>query len=173
MGNAKQAAAYYIARFGFQACAYKGLETGHRDVVSHVIRQRNIFLHFQSPLNPNAKHFSEHMSLHGDAVRDVAFTVDDCRGIYRKAVERGAKPIREPWVEEDGHGRVIMATVATYGDVEHTFVERKAYTGTFLPGFLDVPADPLEALLPPTGLDVVDHIVGNQPDNEMVTACDL
>ena len=39
VGNAKQAAEWYCARFGFHPVAYRGLETGHRDVVSHVIKQ--------------------------------------------------------------------------------------------------------------------------------------
>jgi 4-hydroxyphenylpyruvate dioxygenase len=70
-------------------------------------------------------------------------------------------------------GTVLMATIKTYGDVEHTLVERKNYKGAFLPGFLTSPSDPITHLLPPTGLLKVDHIVGNQPDNEMIPACEL
>ena len=66
-----------------------------------------------------------------------------------------------------------MATVATYGDVEHTFVERKNYKGSFLPGYAQSNPDTLLTLLPAPNLLFVDHIVGNQPDNEMVSACDL
>ncbi|KAJ3083351.1 hypothetical protein HK102_001115 [Quaeritorhiza haematococci] len=110
---------------------------------------------------------------HGDAVKDVAFAVDDCRAIYEKAVARGAKSIREPWTETDKHGTVVMATIATYGDVEHTFVERKNYSGAFLPNYATPREDPIVSLLPQTDLEVVDHIVGNQPDNEMLSACEL
>lgn len=46
--------------------------------------------------------------------------MDNCVGIYEKAISRGAKSIREPWTETDKDGSVTMATVATYGDVEHT-----------------------------------------------------
>ncbi|KAJ3218834.1 hypothetical protein HK099_004910 [Clydaea vesicula] len=174
VGNAKQAATYYITRFGFSPCGYKGLETGSRDVVSHCVSQNGIKFVFQSPLNPGNKYFGDHLVTHGDAVKDVAFTVDNCVAIYEKAVARGAKSIREPWVEEDKHGKVIMATVATYGDVEHTFVERKNYTGNFLPSYTStLVADPLEAFLPQTNLLYVDHIVGNQPDLEMVKACEF
>ena len=49
----------------------------------------------------------------------VAFTVDDARAIYEKAVSRGAKSIREPWEEKDEHGTVIMATVATVRADKH------------------------------------------------------
>ncbi|KAI9101993.1 Glyoxalase/Bleomycin resistance protein/Dihydroxybiphenyl dioxygenase [Phlyctochytrium arcticum] len=173
VGNAKQAASYYVTRFGFESIGYKGLETGHRQVVSHAVKQDNIVFVFQSTLEPGNKEMGDFMALHGDAVKNVAFSVDDCRTIYRKAVERGAKSVREPWEEKDEHGTVVMATIATYGDCEHTLVERTNYKGPFLPGFAKTPVDPLVALLPKTHLLRIDHIVGNQPDNEMVSACDL
>ncbi|KAL2916726.1 hypothetical protein HK105_203844 [Polyrhizophydium stewartii] len=173
VGNAKQAAAFYVSRFGFEPIGYKGLETGSRDVVAHAVAQKDVVFVFQSPLNPNNRLYGDFMTLHGDAVKDVAFSVDDARGIYQKAVARGARSIREPWEESDEHGTVVMATIATYGDCEHTFVERKNYKGRFLPGFKAPPADPINLLLPPTDLLFIDHIVGNQPDNEMVSACEL
>lgn len=42
VGNAKQAAGYYSTRFGFQPVAYRGLETGHRDVCTHVVKSHNV-----------------------------------------------------------------------------------------------------------------------------------
>ncbi|KAL3895248.1 MAG: hypothetical protein SGCHY_004819 [Lobulomycetales sp.] len=113
--------------------------------------------------------------MHGDAVKDVAFTVDNCVAIYEKAIARSAKSIRAPWTETDEKfGSVVMATVATYGDVEHTFVQRSGYTGKFLPGYLDsTEPDLLESLLPLTNLLAIDHIVGNQPDLEMTKACEF
>ncbi|KAJ3268802.1 hypothetical protein HK104_005255, partial [Borealophlyctis nickersoniae] len=173
VGNAKQAASYYITRFGFTSLGYKGLETGHRDVASHAVSQNGITFVFQSPLNPGNTLFSDHQNLHGDAAKDVAFAVDDCRAIWKKAVARGAKSIRSPWEEKDENGVVVMATVATYGDVEHTFIERTNYTGAFLPGYIATPPDPITSLLPETDLRFIDHIVGNQPDKEMVAACEL
>ncbi|KAI9017384.1 Glyoxalase/Bleomycin resistance protein/Dihydroxybiphenyl dioxygenase [Gaertneriomyces semiglobifer] len=173
VGNAKQAASFYITRFGFVPVGYKGLETGDRQVASHALKLNDIVFVFQSPLEPDNKLFSDHQAVHGDAVKNVAFSVDDARGIWKRAVERGAKSIREPWVETDEHGSVVMATIATYGDVEHTFVERTNYKGTFLPGYASVPSDPIISYLPPTSLWKIDHIVGNQPDMEMVSACEL
>ena len=54
---------------------------------------------------------------------------------WQKAVERGAKAVREPWEETDDSGTAIMASVQTYGDTTHTFVERTTYKGVFLPGY--------------------------------------
>ena len=39
-----QAAAFYCLRLGFEALAYKGLETGSREVASHVIKQNKVCL---------------------------------------------------------------------------------------------------------------------------------
>ncbi|KAI1309954.1 hypothetical protein EDD11_003969 [Mortierella claussenii] len=174
VGNAKQAASFYTTRFGFKEIAYRGLETGHRDVCSHVIQQDSIIFIFQSPLNPNNKVFSDHLALHGDGVKDVAFTVDDVHTIYNRAIEKGAKSIRAPFEEKDEHGSVWMATIATYGDTEHTFVQRNGYKGLFLPNYATPRSkDPLEELLPAIGLNYIDHCVGNQPDGEMLQACEM
>ncbi|KAI8814690.1 Glyoxalase/Bleomycin resistance protein/Dihydroxybiphenyl dioxygenase [Cladochytrium replicatum] len=174
VGNAKQAATFYITRFGFRPIGYKGLETGDREVASHAIANNCCVFVFQSPLNPGDKAMGDHLVTHADAVKDVAFTVDDCRGIWKKAVERGARSVRDPWEKSDKNGSVWMATVATYGDVEQTFVERKAYKGRFIPGYKTIePDDAVNAVLPATGIQVVDHIVGNQPDNEILSACEF
>ncbi|GBC41065.1 4-hydroxyphenylpyruvate dioxygenase [Rhizophagus irregularis] len=174
VGNAKQAASYYCTKLGFKHIGYQGLETGVRDVVSHVVRQNSITFVFQSPLNPNDKLMSDHQSLHGDGVKDVAFTVDDARGLWENCVQRGGKSIREPWEERDENGVVIMATIGTYGDTVHTFVERKNYHGEFLPNFRRLSfKDPLEETLPPANLGHIDHVVGNQPDLEMDQICEM
>lgn len=171
VGNAKQAAGYYATRFGFNPIAYRGLETGHRDVCTHVVRQNNATFVFQSPLNPGNHPISDHVAMHGDGVKDVAFSVEDCRGIYKRAIERGAKSVREPWEESDEFGTVVMATIQTYGETTHTFVERtnyKAPAHVFLPNYRACEADPINNVLPTVKLLNVDHVVGNQPDNMMV-----
>ena len=38
VGNAKQTATWFIARLGFEPVAYRGLETGDRDTVTHVVQ---------------------------------------------------------------------------------------------------------------------------------------
>lgn len=49
VGNAKQAASYYTSRFGFEYYAYRGLETGSRQVATHVIRNGSVLFAFSSP----------------------------------------------------------------------------------------------------------------------------
>ncbi|XP_027422665.1 4-hydroxyphenylpyruvate dioxygenase isoform X1 [Bos indicus x Bos taurus] len=188
VGNAKQAASYYCSKLGFEPLAYKGLETGSREVVSHVVKQGQIVFVFSSALNPWNKEMGDHLVKHGDGVKDIAFEVEDCDYIVQKARERGAKIVREPWVEQDKLGKVKFAVLQTcglgsagmgpqavchpqYGDTTHTLVEKMNYTGRFLPGFEAPPfMDPQLSKLPSCSLEIIDHIVGNQPDQEMVSA---
>jgi len=173
VGNAKQAASFYCTRFGFEPYAYKGLETGSREVATHVIKQNKIFFVLQSPYNPGNKEYGDHLVTHGDGVKDVAFSVEDIDAIVKRAKERGAQIVRDVWEESDEFGRVRFAMVKTYGDTTHTFVERSHYGGLFLPGFKRHPhRDLLAAKLPEVGLNFIDHVVGNQPDDEMIPASD-
>jgi len=171
VGNAFQAAGWYVARFGFTPIAYKGLETGSRDIVAHAVRQNDITFVFISALQPNGERNAEisaQLGKHGDGAKDVAFRVSNARDLYKKAIERGAKSINAPQELTDEHGTVIVATVATYGDTVHSFVERTNYKGVFLPGYTATDGnDPLSKITAPVKLDFVDHVVGNQPDLEM------
>jgi len=168
VGNAKQAASFYTTRFGFEPVAYQGLETGHRDVVSHVIRLNKIFFVFSSALGPGNKAMADHMDRHGDGVRDVAFTVDDAAGIWKKAVSRGAKSVQEPIEIKDENGSVIVSCVQTYGDTVHSFIQRVDYKGPFLPGFkATTEGEALNKLVPVPQLNFLDHCVGNQEENQM------
>ena len=98
----------------------------------------------------------------------MAFHVDDAAGIYEKAVSRGAKSVRAPETLKDDNGSVIVASVQTYGDTIHTFVQRVDFTGPFLPGFrAHHLSEKINKILPIPELDLIDHVVGNQPDLEM------
>nr|XP_046483580.1 4-hydroxyphenylpyruvate dioxygenase isoform X3 [Neodiprion pinetum] len=167
VGNAKQAASFYCARMGFEPVGYRGLETGTRDKASHAVRQNKIVFIFESAYEPDNEEMAVQLSRHGDGVHDVAFTVEDIYTIVKIAREHGAKIVRDVWEEQDEFGIVRFATVKTYGDTQHTFVDRSNYTGPFLPGFKATKKDPIVALLPPVKLNFIDHVVGNQPDNEM------
>ncbi|XP_023030347.1 4-hydroxyphenylpyruvate dioxygenase [Leptinotarsa decemlineata] len=167
VGNAKQAASYYITRLGFEPVAYKGLETGSREYVHYAVRQNQIVFVFVSPYNPEEKDLNSHLMKHGDGVKDIAFAVDNLEGIVTKAKERGAKVVQDIWEESDFNGSARFATIQTYGDATHTFVDRSLYRGAFLPGYIQCAEDRLGKQLPPGKLDFIDHVVGNQPDGEM------
>lgn len=135
------------------------------------MRNNDIVYAFVSPLNPGDEVFTAHHGKHGDGVRDVAFTVDDATGIYNKAVSRGATSVSEPKEHRDEDGAVILASVKTYGDTIHTFVQRVDYKGAFLPGFTKHHMkEVINSILPIPQLGWIDHCVGNQGDGEMEAA---
>lgn len=157
VGNAKQAAHYYKTAFGFQSLAYRGLETGSRDRTSYVLQQGKIRLVLTTPMDPESE-ISHHIRLHGDGVKVIALWVDDATKSFNETVKRGAKPFMEPKTVEDETGKVVMSGIHTYGETLHIFVERSAYNGVFLPGFVKWESEynPVSA-----GLEYVDHMVGN------------
>ena len=159
VGDAMQAAYYYTHAWGFTPIAYAGLETGLRDHRSFVLEQGNVRLVLTSSLDPEGE-IAEHVKLHGDGVKDVAFRVDDAERAYREATSRGARGVMEPTVRKDDYGKVKLAAIATYGETIHTFVERQDYQGVFLPGYRLITTNvPRRAR--PAGLAGIDHVVGN------------
>uniref|UniRef100_A0A2I3GA33 4-hydroxyphenylpyruvate dioxygenase n=1 Tax=Nomascus leucogenys TaxID=61853 RepID=A0A2I3GA33_NOMLE len=137
VGNAKQAASFYCSKMGFEPLAYRGLETGSREVVSHVIKQGKVSRHPQDTL-----------------------TNSPVPSSLQKARERGAKIVREPWIEQDKFGKVKFAVLQTVSSLCVWGLQEPPATPPrlpFLPG-------------PKCSLEIIDHIVGNQPDQEMVSA---
>ena len=163
VGNAKQAAHFYKTAFGFQSYAYAGLETGLTDRVSYVLKQDKIRLVLTTALTSDSP-IGEHVKKHGDGVKVVALWVDDARQAYEETIKRGARSYQEPTVEKDENGETVRAGIYTYGETVHMFVERKNYTGSFLPGFVEWKSDYNPA---PVGLKFIDHMVGNVGWGEM------
>jgi 4-hydroxyphenylpyruvate dioxygenase len=157
VGNARQACHYYRTAFGFQWVGYSGPETGVRDRASYLLVQDKVRFVLTSPLGPDSP-IAEHHLRHGDGVRDLALWVDDARQAYRYAMDHGAVSVREPTVQRDQDGEVVLAAIRTYGDTIHSLVERRHYRGLFLPGFRPVAP---RYQPPPVGLRYVDHCVGN------------
>lgn len=190
VGNAKQAAAYYTTRLGFHTIAYRGLETGSRYIASHVVANGSIRFVLTSPLKSYTgldgdepissedrallQEIYQHLERHGDAVKDVAFEVDNVHGVWQQAVDAGAVSVQEPRTRSDDNGSVTTAIIRTYGDTTHTLISRPNYAGPFLPGYRRIPIakiDPLSKLLPPVKLEAIDHCVGNQDWGAMEAAC--
>lgn len=169
VGNAKQAAYYYQNAWGFQPVAYSGLETGRKDSVSYVLQQDKIRIVLTSPLQPDGP-INEHINKHGDGVKVVALWVDDARKSYEETTKRGAKSYVEPYVIEDENGSVVLSGIHTYGETVHLFVERKNYSGPFMPGYRTYAPNFKSE---PTGLKFIDHMVGNVGWNEMNKWCEF
>jgi 4-hydroxyphenylpyruvate dioxygenase len=158
VGNAKQAAYFYEHALGFTRTAYAGPETGVRDRASYVLEQGDIRFVVTSGLRGDSE-ITRFACAHGDGVKDVALEVPDATDAYRQAVQRGARGVAEPHWEEDEFGRIELATIATYGENVHTFVNRSQYEGPYRPGYQSLVEDgrPMSGV----GLKTLDHVVGN------------
>jgi len=163
VGNAKQAAHYYQAAFGFQPLAYAGPETGVRDKASYVLRQNKLTFVFTTALR-TCDAIANHVHLHGDGVKIIALRVDDAEDAWIQTTQRGGRSYLEPLKLKDNSGEVVLSGIYTYGETAHVFVERKNYQGAFMPGFRE-----WKTRYRPesTGLQHVDHCVGNVGWNHM------
>jgi 4-hydroxyphenylpyruvate dioxygenase len=159
VGNAKQSAHFYEHALGFHPTAYAGPETGVRDRASYVLEQGDARFVVTSALRPDHE-IARHAHMHGDGVRDVSFRVPDATEAYRQALQRGARGVDEPRWVDDEHGRVELASIATYGETIHTFVNREEYSGAYLPGYRAVESENGHVDVG-VGLKLIDHVVGN------------
>ena len=163
VGNAKQAAHFYKTAFGFQSLAYAGPETGVRDRASYVLIQNKVKLVLTTPLRPDHP-ISTQLTKHGDGVKIIALWVDDAYDAFQQTSSRGAETYMEPQTLEDEHGVLKMSGIYTYGETIHLFIERKNYSGPFMPGYRKWESHYNPE---PVGLLYVDHCVGNVGWNQM------
>ena len=195
VGNAKQAASYYITRFNFTLIAYRGPETGSPYLASYVVGNKAAVFILTSPVcgpsHPENKvlreataedramltAIHEHLTIHGDGIVDVAFLVTgNIDEIWKRAIKHGASAKAEPHViEAETGGHITRATIGTYGDTVHSLINRDQYpsSGPFLPGYRNISAedrDPINDVLPPVDFIEIDHCVGNQPWGGVDTA---
>jgi 4-hydroxyphenylpyruvate dioxygenase len=155
--NAKQAAHFYATAFGMHLVAYRGPETGHRDSADYVLESGAARFLISGAVRPGTA-IAEHVAAHGDGVVDVAIRVPDATHAYELAVSRGAVGLARPDAYRDDDGEVVLASIATYGETRHTFVDRGDYRGRFLPGFESRDHGSGEPAQWFTGID---HVVGN------------
>src|SRR5437667_8282236 len=99
---------------------------------------------------------AEQIRLHGDGVHDIALEVEDVDRAYKGATKRGARRVQEPTTVRDDQGEIRRASVGTYGDTVHSFIDRSKYRGAFLPGYRDTGSKAADG-----PLLYVDHVVGN------------
>lgn len=156
MGNAHHAAHFYRTAFGFTPIGYAGLETGEREHASFILEQGEIRLILTSAILPESP-VADHVRLHGDSVKDIAFTVDDAERAFELAVRRGSKPVMEPTTFEDERGMLTKATISAFGDTVHSFIAREGDSSSdrFFPKFQELPRGPRT---PNSDLLSIDHV---------------
>jgi 4-hydroxyphenylpyruvate dioxygenase len=158
VGNARQAAHFYSTAFGMRCVAYRGPETGCRDEAAYVLESGTARFVLRGPVRAGTA-LGQHVARHGDGVIDLAITVPSAEAAYDHATAHGATGVTPPEVFEDEYGKVVLATIATYGDTRHTLVERDNYSGPYLPGY--TAAGPVAPAAARPLFTEIDHCVGN------------
>jgi 4-hydroxyphenylpyruvate dioxygenase len=167
VGNARQSAYFYRNAFGFDVLAYCGLETKIRHEAGYVLKQGDITFVLISPLRSDHPDYPR-LIRHGDGVMDIALEVDNVRTAFEEAVLRGASPVVPPTALEDESGVYEYASIRTYGDTTHSFVNRDRYRGIFAPGFKALDTGRYNpSTAHPAGLRAIDHVVGNVEEGRM------
>jgi len=160
VGNAKQAAHYFSTAFGMTCVAYRGPETGFRDYAEYVLTSGSARFVVSGSIHagtPGAAHHARH----GDGVVDIALEVPDADDAYAHALAQGANGRTDPTTLEDEFGKVRFAVIDTYGETRHTLIDRSAYAGPFLPGFVGRKPIVARTTGPKRFFQAVDHVVGN------------
>ena len=161
VGNARSMAHYYQSAWGMDLVAYSGPETGNRDFTSYVLKSGSIRFVVNGAVSPDSPLVAHHAK-HGDGVVDIALEVADVDRCIEQAKRTGARVLREPEDLTDSYGTVRIAAIATYGDTRHTLVDRSAYHGPYLPGYVEKRSDFRKRDGAPRRLfQALDHVVGN------------
>lgn len=126
--------------------AYRGLETNSRSVASHVVKQNDIVFQFESALEPGDSVYGEYLMRHGDAVKDIALTVERIEQLVEHIRANGGKIVDEVRsISDKKSGKSVkLAKVNPYGDFTHTLIERgegfeTPTSGYFLPNYGPTP----------------------------------
>lgn len=162
VGNVTQAAHYFRTAFGFTPIAYAGMETGARDSASIVMQQGECSLLLTAPLHSTGP-IADYVLKHSDGVKDIAFRVENVESVFNAALHLGAQPLQEPTIHEDSAGRIVKASIAAFGDVTHSFIQREGVQETFFPGYQALKRLPA----PETGLHMLDHFAVSLPPGEV------
>ncbi|WP_194832915.1 4-hydroxyphenylpyruvate dioxygenase [Nocardia sp. XZ_19_369] len=134
VGNAFQSAHFFASAFGMSPVAYRGPETGCPDECSYVLRSGTACFVVTGAARAGTE-LGEFVHQHGDGVVDVGLEVSDVGAAYDHALSQGARGLVEPHQIGDAEGTVLLASIAAYGQVRHTFVDRSRYRGVHLPGY--------------------------------------
>lgn len=162
---AKALAYWHVQALGFTVTAYADYETGNAGGASYVLESNDIRLVLTCSY-PTSKSVNNEVtsfiSQHYCGVKRFALRTSSVRDAFENSVAGGAIPMKFPAVTEDESGYIEEAAIKLYDSSEIVFINRKAYTGAFKPGYKARTNAGPAALL-----TSVDHIAGEVRINEI------
>lgn len=166
VGSSKAMAYWFAKALGMEITGYRGPETNVRDRATFYLTKNNLKFLVTSPLQPSCFEVFDFIQRHGDGVKRWSVEVDDVKTAFKSATKRGAVMVRKPQRIEDHHGYIEEAAIRLYDDTELVYVNRDNYQGIFGPKFCQ-PRVKINIDHEETGIQGIDHIVGNVRENEM------
>ena len=164
VGNAKQAAHFYQnALSDSRVSPTRGPETGNQG--SRELRDSSE----QTHISPNdsasrGNAIADHIAKHGDGVKMIALKVKDATSAWNETTKRGGKSFMNRKRSRTSR-KMVMSGIHTYGEVVHVFIERDDYSGVV---HARISRNGNRHYRPSeTGLQYVDHCVGNVGWNQM------
>ncbi len=153
--DAEKWAEYYLNGYGMYRRGYGDPSTGLKGRKAVVVGQGRVnFLFAEAAGNsPEAELIRAFVAKHGPGVKDVAFRVKDTAVALKHAESQHAKVVRGL----DEHDVFIGGSIAAYGDVIHTFIQRKKH-GPFAPGYINVAGGIEDGEIQ---FAMIDHVVAN------------
>lgn len=166
VGSAKMWAYWHAKAMAFNIVGYCGPETGVKDKTSYFLVKNNMKFVITSAIKPSNYEVASFVEKHGDGVKRWSLSVEDVQEAFDKAVKNGGIPVRSPKRFDDKNGHIEEAAIKLYDDAEIVFINRDNYKGIFRPGF-GKPIQKINITSQDSGLEEVDHVVGNVRTNEM------
>jgi len=166
VGSAKMWAYWLAKTMAFDIIGYSGPEKGVKDKASYFLVKNKIKFVITSAIKPSNFEVASFVEKHGDGVKRWSLSVENVKEAFDLAVKNGGIPVRNPKKFEDENGYIEESAIKLYDDAEIVFINRDNYKGIFRPGF-GKPIQKINITKQDSGLQEVDHIVGNVRINEM------
>jgi 4-hydroxyphenylpyruvate dioxygenase len=122
VSNALKSAGFYRDAFGFSIVGYGSPDTGLSDKISYILKSGSCRLVLSSGIDSGST-ISTEVALHDDFVKDIAFNVEDVKKTFNHAMAKGAQGILEPTICSNGEHNIIKATINSFGNVNHSFIQ--------------------------------------------------
>jgi 4-hydroxyphenylpyruvate dioxygenase len=154
VANDHQASHFYRTVLGFTTLGRVPRENGHADRRTTAIQRGDVRVLLTAPLTASCE-VAEHLRVHGEGIKDIAFSVSDVDAVFERAVARGAAPLMPPDFRMIGGPSSRIARIGTCGDLVHSLIGPAAPGTPWCHAVSEYPSD---GVVPDTAIDGVDHV---------------
>lgn len=138
IGNLSEAVQFYQTTFNFTPIAY----LNQKDRSSILIQHSAIRFVLTTSNDPNSN-ISKFIYTHGDGVKDIAFITHNITQCLKSATQNGNQIISNLRTYGESAEQIMTATIQVFGDITHTFIQRKSKRNTLPPHFIPIQNKPI------------------------------